>query len=193
MAMIGMVMAFAGSYDKIPTSDGTSDGWLPCDGRTLQRTGVYATLFNIIGTLHGAGDGATTFNIPDFRGYFLRGVTSTSSVDKGLANRIPSPGSSANEAGSLQYSATALPRSSFQASTVSDHSHGDPTWNGQPGPFELAAQNSAGSCRGPGGYDYGAQSAPTTPAGGHSHSIIGGGDEETRPINRYVHWIIKAS
>lgn len=45
--------------------------------------------------------------------------------------------------------------------------------------------------RGPGGYDDGAQSAPTTGAGGHTHSITDGGDEETRPINKYVHWVIQ--
>lgn len=189
MTMIGMIMAFAGGQDKIPTSD----GWILCDGRTLSRSGAHAQLFGIIGTLHGAGDGVNTFNIPDFRGYFLRGVTGSSGVDKGLLRRVPFPGGSANEAGSLQYAATARPGTAFHTSGVGDHHHGDPTWNGQAGPYELATQNSAGSCRGPGGYDYGAQSAPTTPAGGHSHDIVGGGDEETRPINKYVYWLIKAS
>ena len=188
MTMIGMVIAFTGGHDKIPTSD----GWMVCDGRALPRTGTYAQLFSIIGTLHGVGDGVNTFNIPDLRGYFLRGVTGPSGVDKGISKRVPQPGGSTNEAGSLQYSATALPGARFHTSNIGDHTHGDPTWNGQPGPFELATQNSAGSCRGPGGCDYGAQSAPTTAAGGHVHDIVGGGDEETRPINKYVHWLIKA-
>jgi len=181
MTMIGMVMAFAGRQDKVP------DGWIPCDGRALSRTGVHAQLFDAIGILHGAGDGATTFNVPDFRGYFLRGVAGSSGVDKGLATRIPGPGGSANEAGSLQSSATAPPRTAFHTSTIGDHQHGDPTWNGQPGPYELATVN-----RGFGSCDYGAQSAPTTPAGGHAHEVVGGGDEETRPINKYVHWLIQA-
>jgi hypothetical protein len=41
-------------------------------------------------------------------------------------------------------------------------------------------------------YDYGAQSAPTTDAGSHSHKIIAGGDSESRPVNAYVYFIIRA-
>jgi hypothetical protein len=182
MSWVGMVMAFAGSEDKIPVED----GWLPCDGRAIPR-GQYPDLFAIIGTLHGAGDGEDTFNIPDFRGYFLRGVTGRSQADKGLGERVPAGTGPANEAGSLQHAATALPRTRFQTGRVDDHTHGDPTWNGGQGPYELATQY-----RGPGGYDYGAQSAPTTPAGAHLHEIVAGGDVETRPDNKYVHWLIKA-
>lgn len=47
-------------------------GWLYCRGQAVDRA-VYATLFNAIGTLFGVGDGSTTFNVPDFRGMFLRG------------------------------------------------------------------------------------------------------------------------
>lgn len=48
------------------------DGWLICDGRTVSRT-TYSALFASIGTSYGSGDGATTFNLPDFRWTFLRG------------------------------------------------------------------------------------------------------------------------
>lgn len=48
------------------------DGWLVCDGRELSR-GQYPDLFAAIGTRYGAGDGLTTFNIPDLRGQFVRG------------------------------------------------------------------------------------------------------------------------
>ncbi|WP_180267624.1 phage tail protein [Nostoc linckia] len=41
--------------------------WLLCDGRAISRT-TYAALFAAIGTTYGAGNGATTFNIPDYRG-----------------------------------------------------------------------------------------------------------------------------
>lgn len=46
---------------------------LACDGSAVSRT-TYPELFAAIGTTWGAGDGSTTFNIPDLRGYFLRGV-----------------------------------------------------------------------------------------------------------------------
>lgn len=42
-------------------------GWLACDGSAVSRT-TYVALFNAIGTTHGNGDGATTFNLPDLRG-----------------------------------------------------------------------------------------------------------------------------
>lgn len=46
---------------------------LPCDGAAVSRT-TYANLFEKIGTTYGAGDGATTFNVPDLRGKFVRGL-----------------------------------------------------------------------------------------------------------------------
>lgn len=44
-------------------------GWLLCDGTAVNRV-TYAALFTIIGTTFGAGDGSTTFNVPDLRGRF---------------------------------------------------------------------------------------------------------------------------
>ena len=42
-------------------------GWLLCDGSNVSRT-TYATLFSVIGTTFGVGDGSTTFTLPDMRG-----------------------------------------------------------------------------------------------------------------------------
>ena len=44
-------------------------GWLACDGAAVSRT-TYAALFAAIGTTWGAGNGSTTFNVPDTRGRF---------------------------------------------------------------------------------------------------------------------------
>lgn len=68
----GMVMHFAGA-------DAPS-GWLVCDGSAVARAD-YADLFSAIGTVYGAGDGSTTFNLPDLRGEFLRGLDSGRGVD----------------------------------------------------------------------------------------------------------------
>ena len=46
---------------------------LVCDGSAVSRV-IYAALFAAIGTTFGAGDGATTFNLPDLRGKFIRGT-----------------------------------------------------------------------------------------------------------------------
>lgn len=47
-------------------------GWLKANGAAVSRT-LYANLFAALGTRFGAGDGKTTFNLPDLRGEFLRG------------------------------------------------------------------------------------------------------------------------
>ena len=48
-------------------------GFLLCDGSAISRA-TYAALFSAISTSFGSGDGSTTFNVPDFRGVFPRGV-----------------------------------------------------------------------------------------------------------------------
>lgn len=53
--------------------------WLLCDGTAYSRT-TYAALFAIIGVLYGAGDGSTTFNVPDMRGRFPQGSNATDAV-----------------------------------------------------------------------------------------------------------------
>ena len=47
------------------------DGFLLCDGSKIGRTD-YASLFAVIGTVFGAGDGSTTFSLPDLRARFIR-------------------------------------------------------------------------------------------------------------------------
>lgn len=47
-------------------TDTAPDGWLICDGQSVSRT-TYADLFALWGEGFGAGDGTTTFNLPDFR------------------------------------------------------------------------------------------------------------------------------
>lgn len=47
-------------------------GFLLCNGANVSRT-TYSKLFAAIGTNFGAGDGGTTFTLPDYRGKFLRG------------------------------------------------------------------------------------------------------------------------
>jgi microcystin-dependent protein len=59
-------------------------GWLECNGAAISRA-TYGTLFASIGTNYGAGDGATTFNLPDLRGEFLRGADRGRGVDVGRA------------------------------------------------------------------------------------------------------------
>ena len=55
-------------------------GFLLCNGAEVSRAS-YAKLFARIGTTFGAGDGETTFAIPDYRGFFLRGKGGNSAAD----------------------------------------------------------------------------------------------------------------
>lgn len=62
----GTVLPYAG--DTAPA------GFLLCDGAAVSRT-TYAALFAVVQSRFGAGDGSTTFNLPDLRGMFVRGAT----------------------------------------------------------------------------------------------------------------------
>lgn len=57
-------------------------GWLKADGTAISRT-TYATLFAAIGTAFGVGDGSTTFNLPDLRSEFIRGLDEGRGIDSG--------------------------------------------------------------------------------------------------------------
>ena len=56
------------------------DGFLLCDGSKIGRTD-YASLFAVIGTVFGPGDGSTTFSLPDLRARFIRGSSTNSEYD----------------------------------------------------------------------------------------------------------------
>ncbi len=80
----GTVVAFAGPVANIP------NGWLYCDGSSISRA-TYPRLFSAIGTANGSAS-ATTFNVPDYRGRFLRGVSDASGRDPDAAARTAMAG-----------------------------------------------------------------------------------------------------
>ncbi len=76
----GCIMPFAATN--------APDGWLACTGVAVSRQ-TYAALFAVIGTTYGAGDGSTTFNVPDLRGRAMfgfigstNGLITTATADK---------------------------------------------------------------------------------------------------------------
>jgi microcystin-dependent protein len=71
---VGTVFMFASVFPPLTT--------LRCDGQEVSRT-LYAELYAVIGTTWGAGDGVTTFNVPDFRGYVPRGWDNGRGIDPG--------------------------------------------------------------------------------------------------------------
>ncbi|UOF78518.1 tail collar domain [Caudoviricetes sp.] len=66
-------------------------GWLLCDGSAVSRT-TYADLFAVVSTTYGAGDGFTTFNVPDFRGRVAIG-TGTGTGGGASGTGLPAGGS----------------------------------------------------------------------------------------------------
>lgn len=74
----GVVQAYAGST--------TPQGWLLCDGSAVSRTD-YAALYAVIGTTYGAGNGSTTFNLPNLVDKFVEGSATSGTVKSaGLPN-----------------------------------------------------------------------------------------------------------
>ena len=74
MVPSGAVLYFAGQTAPA--------GWLKANGAAVSLT-AYAALFAAIGTTYGAGDGSTTFNLPDLRGEFVRGWDDGRGIDRG--------------------------------------------------------------------------------------------------------------
>lgn len=78
----GIVSPYAGSA--------APNGYLLCDGSAINRTD-YARLFSAIGTAYGAGNGSTTFNLPDLRGRVVAALDNMGGTDAGrldLANTL---------------------------------------------------------------------------------------------------------
>ena len=117
----GTVVAFAGSTPP--------PGWLLCNGSAVTRT-QYSTLFAAIGTAHGIGNGSTTFNLPDYRGRFLRGKDGGVGRDPDRATRTAAnPGGNVGDAvGSIQGYATHLPGNPFVTSVAGAHFHYLHSW-----------------------------------------------------------------
>lgn len=162
----GIIMAFGGT--AAPT------GFLACDGSAVSRT-TYAALFTAIGTTWGAGNGSTTFNVPDLRGAFLRG-SGTSLLDP----------SSPRSVGSFQAEAYA---SHSHSNSLSDPGHSHTVFGDTQGGF---ATGTAGSITRIATFTPYDRSGTTSSQGtGISISNALSGGAETRPDNYAILYIIK--
>ena len=108
-APAGTVIMWSGAANSIPT------GYLLCDGSAINRL-TYTDLFNAIGTVHGSGDGSTTFNIPNLRNKFV--------VGEGTSYALAATGGSA-DATLVSHSHTVDSHTHSDGSLQADnHSHG---------------------------------------------------------------------
>jgi microcystin-dependent protein len=132
------------------SSASVPSGFLECDGSAVSRT-TYATLFGIVGTTYGVGDGSTTFNVPDLADNVPVGKSPGKALaSTGGANTVAATG---NVGGSTA-------NATLSTAQLASHSHPSAIW----GP-SLPAQGNPLTMAGPGG---------TGSAGsgqGHSHNM----------------------
>ena len=83
LAAIGVQLSPPGQVGAFARTTAPT-GWLKANGAAVSRT-TYNALFAAIGTTFGAGDGSTTFGLPDLRGEFIRGLDDGRGVDAGRA------------------------------------------------------------------------------------------------------------
>lgn len=120
--IIGEVRAFAGPQAAIPGQ------WYECYGEAVDRT-QFASLFAVIGTTWGIGDGSTTFNLPDLRGRTLFGVddmggTPAGRITSGVAGFPGSLGSSGGSQFLQQHNHAVNDPTHTHALTDPGHNHG---------------------------------------------------------------------
>lgn len=161
-------------------------GWEICDGTQLDRV-AYANLFDIIGIDYGAGDGSTTFHLPDLRGRFIRGADNFSGNDPDAASRVElNPGgNSGDNIGSLQLDAFQghYHNISRTGSNTQMHADGGPNEEDVEGSGSDDDQEYTIA-------DIAAQMTATTP---ETMGSFGSPryTSETRPVNVAVNYIIK--
>lgn len=149
----GTIVAYGGSTPPA--------GWLLCDGSQVSRS-TYAALYSAIGNAFGAGDGSSSFHLPDLRGRFLRGVDGTANIDPDKTTRTAMNvgGNTGNLVGSVQgdmfRSHVHVTNKSNLTGSGADYMYAD--------------------------HSIGVQVPGTTPPAGGN---------ETRPVNAYVNFIIK--
>jgi microcystin-dependent protein len=81
-ADVSVASSSIGELREYASMDALPPGFLVCDGRNVSRV-TYAALFTKIGTTWGAGDGSTTFGIPNLINRFTRGVASAAGAGIG--------------------------------------------------------------------------------------------------------------
>lgn len=176
---VGAVIAFAGAIGDPGTPHALhveSWGWMLCDGRQL-AVHEYPELHAVLGQRYAqrgeASEQATMFRIPDYRGYFLRGVDGGAGVDPDAGSRASAGQASSSEVGSIQQHALQKHEHEVQqAQTAQAMSQGAAV---SAGPALETGETRGG------------------PRAMGNDATFFASDGETRPKNVYVHFLIKYS
>jgi len=109
IALTGTISGLAPGIMAPWAGTGSPAKWLPCNGAAVSRT-TYALLFAAIGVTWGAGDGSTTFNVPDLRGRVALGTSGSFAL--------------AATGGATTYDISHTHTGPSHTHTIADHSHG---------------------------------------------------------------------
>lgn len=147
------------------------EGYLKANGAAVSRT-AFNRLFQLIGTSYGAGDGSTTFNLPDLRGRFVRALDEGAGLDpgrtlgswQGSQNALHAHTASSGFGGNHNHPGTATLPSGAHAHTGNTTSNGSHQHGLTMGYTNLDVGNFGG-----GNSAYGTQY--TNPAGDHVHQL----------------------
>lgn len=179
---VGTIIMWAGNIPSdpapsIPPFFNPEDyGWLVCDGRSLE-CGQHYNLYTVLGTVYGGPTDNTTFNIPNYQGYFPRAIDPGKTIDKD--RRTPQEGDKTGIAGTTQLSA------------VQTHTHpytmpAGPSMAVQVGaqapvPTNIVESTTANTPTGP----------PDVPDSTSPQAVLVS-QNETRAVNIAVYFLIKA-
>lgn len=179
----GCVVAFAGEIGAQPgpyVLDIERWGWMVCDGRQL-IVAMYPELFAVLGFRYVLEDEPTTlpddpqqaaetmFRIPDYRGYFLRGVNGSGGADPDTGDRKSPSQAASSEVGSIQQHA------------LQDHEHF----------FQQVSQATGGAGPPVAGLPTTQAETVNAPQPQDNADVFFTSKNETRPMNIYIYYIIR--
>jgi microcystin-dependent protein len=180
---LGTIIMWAGNISSGPPSNSPffnpeNFGWLVCDGRSLDCNQFYE-LYVTLGNLYGGTppqNGQGTFNIPNFEGYFPRGVDPNQRIDQDT--RIAQPGDTIGLAGTTQLSAVQAHTHSYTQPAAPVAAVQVGTQN--PVPTNIVEANNSNAPTG----------APDVSGASSGKVLVS--QNETRPVNIAVYFLIKA-
>ena len=128
------------------SSASVPSGFLECDGSAVSRT-TYATLFGIVGTTYGSGDGSTTFNVPDLADNVPVGKSNNKALaSTGGANTVTSTGNVGGSTANATLSEAQLASHSHPISAIANFNSPGTTISARgSGPAITKSTNNTGS------------------------------------------------
>lgn len=178
---VGGVTQFAGAA--------APSGWLLCDGAAVSRS-AYAALFAVLGTTYGAGDGSTTFALPDLKGRVPVGLDTGQAEFDALAET--------GGAKTHTLSVAETPSHNHGGATgvqSANHTHGPGAGSGAANFLSQSAGGSGGTAVGTVG-DRATFTATSTESANHTHSIAsqgGGGAHNNLQPYLVLNYIIRVA